>query len=42
MSPNNKESVEELVLRATENFTKILSTKEIKNKYKIHKFGIVY
>ena len=28
-----EESIEELVMRATDNFTKILSTNEIKNKY---------
>ena len=30
----SKESVDELVIRATDNFTKILSTNEIKDKYK--------
>lgn len=34
MTQNSKESVEELVLQATNNFTKILSTNEIKENYR--------
>ena len=34
MDQNNTESIDELVIRATNNFTKILSTNEIKEKYK--------
>ena len=34
MSQTSKESVDELVIQATNNFTKILSTNEIKENYK--------
>ena len=35
MSQNTKESVEEMVIQATNNFIKIVSTNEIKENYRI-------